>query len=158
MKTKQSVNEIKVSEVMTRRVEMLASGDTIKDAVNLMLDCKLSTVPVVDGECQCIGMLSRSDLTEMFMQEDSELSHVLDSNRLSMERVNRSLDTVEARIVKEFMTYDVATVHSNQTLTEACQQMARHQIHHLPVVDEDDKVIGIISAFDVVLAVAAMPA
>lgn len=154
MKTGKSVADVTVADVMTHRVEMLAPGDSIKDAVTLMLDCKLSTIPVVDGECKCIGMLSRSDLTEMFMQEDRELSSVLDTERLSMDAINRSQDTSEARIVKEFMTYEVATIRLSQTLTEGCQVMARHQIHHLPVVDETEKVVGIVSAFDVVKAVA----
>jgi len=154
MKTEKRINDLEVSEVMTQRVETLSPGDTIKQAVGLMIDCNLTTIPVVDGQSQCIGILSRNDLTEMFLQEDKELSRVLDTDRLSMEWLNHSLDTGDIKTVKELMTYDVATIRSDQTLSQACQEMARHQIHHLPVVDQEKNLVGIISTLDVVAAVA----
>ena len=154
MTTKKELAETRVADVMTRRVETLSPVDTIRDAVNMMMDCKLTTVPVVDGNNRCVGILSRSDLTEMFLQGDSELSHVLDTDRLSMEWLNRSLDTSDVRKVNELMSIDVATVQSSQTLAEACLEMKRHQIHHLPVVNEQEAIVGIVSAFDVVTAIA----
>lgn len=154
MKTKKTVSDVRVNQVMTKRVEMLTPVDTIKQAVTLMLDCELTTIPIVDSQSRCVGILSRNDLTEMFLQEDDELSRVLETDRLSLGWLNRSLDTGDTRTVKELMTCDVVTAQANQTLAEACQIMTRHKIHHLPVVDEEGVVVGIISAFDVVVAVA----
>lgn len=154
MKTQNPISNVQISEAMTRRVETLSPSDTIKDAVTLMMDSKLSTVPVVDGENRCIGILSRNDLTEMFLNEDNVLASVLDTDRLSLEWLNRSLDTGDVKMVKELMTYDVTTLRSDQNLSDACREMTRHKIHHLPVVDDQNKVIGIVSTFDVVTSIA----
>ena len=56
--------------------------------------------------------------------------------------------------MKELMTYDVATINANQSLKEASQAMVRQKIHHLPVIDEKEQITGIVSAFDIVKAVA----
>ena len=154
MKTKKSVTEIKINEIMTKHVEAVSPVDSIKDAVSLMVDSKLSTIPVINGEYRCVGILSRSDLTEMFLQEDSELSRALDTDLLSLKWLQDSLDTSDVRQVKELMTYEVATIRADQTLTDACKEMARLRVHHLPVVDDRETVVGIVSAFDVVTAVA----
>ena len=154
MKTKNPVTEIKISEIMTKNVETVSPIDSIKDAVNLMMDSKLTTVPVINGDFQCIGILSRSDLTEMFLQEDSELSQALDTDLIALKWLQQSLDTSEVRQVKELMTYDVITIRADQPLVAACKEMSRLGVHHLPVVNEGDVVVGIVSAFDIVAAIA----
>ena len=154
MKTKNSVTDIKISEIMTRNVETVSPVDSIKDAINVMVESKLTTIPVINGDAKCIGILSRSDLSEMFLEEDSELSQALDTDRISLKWLQQSLDTTDVRQVKELMTYEVATIQAEQTLAEACQMMSRLHVHHLPVVDERESVVGIVSAFDVVTAVA----
>ena len=156
MKTSKAVSDVKVSEIMTRHVDTLSPGDTIQDAVKLMVEGSLSTVPVVDAHNKCVGILSRSDLTEMFLEEDSTLSHALDTERLSVEWLSRSLDTSDVRKVKELMTYEVTTIRSDLGLIDACKQMARLKVHHLPVVDENEIIAGIVSAFDVVTAIAEL--
>ena len=154
MKTKNSFADAKVNEVMTRRVHSLMQNDTIQDAVALMLDNRLSAIPVVDSGNHCIGIISRADLTEVFLQEDQELSRESENDRLSLEWINRSLDTCDVRMVKELMTYEVTQIQEDQSLPEACKEMVKKRIHHLPVVNSENVVVGFLSSFDVVKAVS----
>jgi CBS domain-containing protein len=154
MKTQNKLTDIQIKEVMSSRVQSLMTEDTIHDAVAMMLDNGLSTVPVVDDENKCIGILSRSDMTELFLEEHNELSNVRDVPRMSLEWLSQSLDSNDVRLVKELMTYEVATINASQTLQEASQAMVRQKIHHLPVIDEKEQITGIVSAFDIVKAVA----
>lgn len=109
-----------VADIMTPRVETLSPGDTVKDAANMMIDSHVSTIPVVDGYQQCVRMLSRTDLTEMFLKEDDALAHALDFDRLSMEWLNRSLDTSDSRTVGELMNDQVVAIGGDQSLHAAC--------------------------------------
>lgn len=154
MKTKKQFTEIKIKDVMSSHVQTLMCDDTIQDAVALMIENKFSTIPVVDSHNKCIGILSRSDVTELFLREDHELARVLDTDRLSMDWIQGSLETCEIRQVKELMTFDVAQIRDSQSIADACQEMSKNQIHHLPVVDEEDQVVGILSTLDIVKAVA----
>ncbi len=144
----------KVSEVMTQHVISLTASDTIQEAASVMLEHGFSTVPVVNTNNKCIGILSRSDLTELLLQQDDELSRLLDTDRLSLEWFNRTMETTDSRSVNELMSDNVSLVHENTSLPDACREMVRNRVHHLPVVNKDDKVVGIISTFDIVNAVA----
>jgi len=154
MKTQNQFAEIQVTKVMSTNVQKLMANDTVQEAVALMVDHGLNTIPIVDTEDRCIGILSRTDLTELFLQEDQELSRVLDTDRLSMEWIHRALETSDVAQVNELMTYEVAKIRESQNLYEASREMVRGKIHHLPVVDENEKIVGILSSFDIVKAVA----
>ena len=120
----------------------------------MMIDSHVSTILVVNGYLHCLGVLSRTDLTEIFLKEDDALAHALDTDRLSLKCLNRSLDTSDSRTVGELMNDQVVAIGGDQSLHAACQKMIASQIHHLPVVDNENHLVGIISNFDIVKAVA----
>ena len=155
MKTEKTLAGVQVAEIMTRNVQTVMINDSIKDTVSLMLDHSLTMVPVIDTSNKCIGVLSRSDLTEFFLEEDLELS-AADYQRFSMEAIHRSLETSDARQVKEMMTYDVSQIDEETSITDACREMVKKRVHHLPVVNKEGQVTGILSSFDVVAAVAEL--
>jgi CBS-domain-containing membrane protein len=154
MKVQNAVTTAKISEVMTRKVITIMADDSVQDAVNLMMENELSAIPVVGYQDECVGILSQSDLTELFLAEDDELSRVLDTPRLSMEWLFRTLDTCEVRRVKELMSPQVNTIGQDQTLVDACDAFVKHKIHHLPVIDGAGKVVGMLSTFDIVKALS----
>jgi CBS domain-containing protein len=59
-------------------------------------------------------------------------------------------------LVREIMTSPLITVHQDSTLKECSQLMKEHHIHHLPVADEDGKLVGMISATDFLVAAEAL--
>lgn len=154
MKTTKKFVEVQVKDIMTSRIQSVMVNDTLRDAVSLMMDNELTTLPVVDGDRKCVGILSRSDLTELFLKEDQELSETMSTEQFSMKRLQQSLETCEDRKVNELMTYEVVSIGQEQNLSEVCRAMVRKQIHHLPVTDENEKLVGILSTFDIVKAVA----
>lgn len=58
--------------------------------------------------------------------------------------------------VREIMTSPLITVHTDMTLKECSIIMRENHIHHLPVVDTDDHIVGMISATDFLVAAEAM--
>lgn len=148
------LSSTEVKEVMSKHVEYLMCDDTISDALAMMIDQGLTTAPVVNSEDKCIGILSRSDLTGTLLDEDGELSKLLDTS-VTFGRFVESLETCDSRKVSEMMTYEVETIREDQSVVEACNIMSSNKIHHLPVVNAAGKVVGMISSFDVVKAVAA---
>ncbi len=58
--------------------------------------------------------------------------------------------------VRDIMTSPLISIHQGITLKECAQIMSQHNIHHLPVVDDQDLVIGMISATDFLVAAEAM--
>ena len=148
------LSERSVADVMTAKVVSVMADDTISDVSKLMLDYSLSTIPVINSTNQCIGIISRKDMTELYLKEDQELAHLVDADRLSLEWFSRATETSDVCKVHELMSVDVVTVAQSANLPAACQMMASQQIHHLPVVNDDDELVGMISTFDVVKAIS----
>ncbi len=154
MKTLGNLTDVKISEVMTRHLVTVMADDSIQDVAGIMLEHGLSTIPVVNSNKKCIGIISRNDMTELFHKEDEQLSQLLDADRLSLEWFNRSTETSDIRKVKELMTDNVSMINHDLNLTEACREMVRNRIHHLPVVDGNENIVGMLSTFDIVDAIA----
>lgn len=154
MSATKSLAEIQIGDIMTTHVVSVMADDSIQEVAEMMVDSELSTVPVINSIDKCVGILSRKDITEMFLQEDKELSRLLDTDRYSVEWLSRATETSERRSVREFMNFEVSTIHQNAKLATACQIMAKQKVHHLPVVNDNDTLVGVVSTFDVVNAVA----
>lgn len=135
---------------MSRDVVALNAGDTIHDALTLMGENRVSALPVVDTKNRCVGILSTSDLVDMTRDVDDDLHHLdlvdPSSRRFLLEKLAHSLG---AESVQTFMSEAVATVQAETTLAQATRELLRNRVHHLPVVDSNEHLIGIISTMDV---------
>ena len=154
MTTETSLRNVPVREAMTRHVEAVTPDDRIIDVAQLMAEHRISTIPVINGRNECIGMISRSDLTEMFLEEDQVPTGLLDADRLSIEWLTRDVESGSDRIVSEMMEDNVVSINESEDLVTACQLMEKHQVHHLPVVNAENELVGILSTYDIVRWIA----
>jgi CBS domain-containing protein len=116
----------RVSEVMTRDVEVIRPDDTLKRAAQLMDDLNVGSLPVCE----------RSDLIGMITDRDITVRAVADG-----------MDPNETR-VSEVMTAQAHSCTEDQTIEEVMAQMGDMQIRRLPVVNKGGQIIGIVSLGD----------
>lgn len=140
----------RVKDIMSRDVVTTSAADTVHEALTLMGENRVSAIPVVDGHDHCVGILSTSDLVDMTRDIDDDL-YSLDlvdstSRRFLLDKLAHSMG---GESVQSFMSETVATVGAETTLADATREMLRNRVHHLPVVDGDNHLIGIISTMDV---------
>ena len=150
MTTLESLSHLKVCDVMTRDVVSAMADESIHEVAQSMAENELSAIPVVNHLNQCIGIISRSDLTEMFLEEDQVLSGLLDADRMSVAWLSQSTEAGTLRKVKELMQDQLVTIGADSSVVQACRVMADHQIHHLLVTGDDRELLGIVSTFDIV--------
>ncbi len=101
----------------------VASDDTVRHALDLMADYRVSGLPVVDGE-KLVGILTNRDV--------------------------RFVRDAENILVREVMTSkNLVTVPIGTTLDEAREHLHRHRIEKLLVVDEDNRLRGLITMKDI---------
>lgn len=145
-----SIYHRRIKDIMCRDVVALNAGDTIHDALVLMGENRVSALPVIDGQNHCIGILSTSDLVDMTRDVDDDLYHLdfVDptSRRFLLDKLAHSMGS---EAVQSFMSEAVATVQAETTIGTATREMLRNRVHHLPVVDPNDHLIGIISTMDI---------
>lgn len=151
-KNRLDVSEIRVGDVMTRDVTTIRLDESVHGAMESMIEQRIAALPVVNHAGICLGMISRSDLSELFMQLDDQFERLADEPMGTVGGLSDGYRT----LVREVMTGEPIVARGDQRLIEAAAAMSRGQCHHLPVVDDAGYLVGIISSLDVVKAVASL--
>lgn len=141
-----------VSEVMTQDIVTLNPDMTVRHAWTQMLKNKIKATPVVDGSGKVIGILTDEDLLER-----AGIQHRLSiAVRLNTEEINQELKSLENSPlqVKDVMTFPVVTACENESLGMATSRMVKSGLKRLPVVNEEGKLVGVLSRLDILRQVA----
>ena len=140
----------RVKDVMSRDIVSLHAGATIHEALAMMTENHVTALPIVDKRDHCVGIFTTTDLLDLTRDVDDDVYQLDEvdpvSRRWLVDRVVQSLGNEK---VSSYMSEDVSTVGSETTLAIAARDMLRNQVHHLPVVDDKDRLVGIISTTDI---------
>lgn len=137
----------KVGSVMTSDVVHAACDTPFKEVARLLADHRISGLPVVDGDDKVLGVVSETDL--MARQTVAAGGH----RRLPwQERLTRAgrhrAAKAAARTARELMSRPPVTVHADDSIAEAARTMAVRRVERLPVLDEEDRLVGIVTRRD----------
>ncbi len=144
---------MKAADVMTRSVITARPESTVAEAARLMLQHRISGLPVVDDRGRVIGIITEGDLlrrTETgtwFRYPPWWWPHI-GSGRLAQDYV-----AANARRVGEIMTRKVASLESKSALADLVRLMTTLQVKRLPIVD-NDRLVGIVSRADLLRPLA----
>ncbi|MET7690350.1 CBS domain-containing protein [Streptomyces sp. NPDC005483] len=139
----------KVGSVMTTEVVRAMYGTPFKEVARLLGEHHISGLPVVDEDEKVIGVISETDL--MIRQAETpdpyepKKHHRLAS--LTREGRTRAVKT-RARTAGHLMTEPPVTVHADNSIVEAARTMAQHRVERLPVLDEENRLVGIVTRRD----------
>jgi len=133
-----------VRDRMSSPAVTITPNTTLQDALNLMHEHRFRRLPVVDEKGRLVGIVSERDLLyasppPATLLNGLELNHVL--SKLQIEEV---------------MTQDVITTTPDAFIEDAARLMVENKIGGLPIVDEDNHVVGVITETDVFRAFIEM--
>lgn len=149
------ISKLRVKDVMSKHVVAVNPSDSLHEALDLICENRVSALPVVDGRGHCIGILTTSDLIELTHELDDELQNLGRVNDSKPQWLIEQLaNALGSERVSEQMTPDVAAIAPDATISEAAALMLRNRVHHLPVVDGNNILRGIVSTMDILGVVA----
>ena len=125
-------NNIKINELMTKQVNCYPPESTLETVTTGMLNNEHSCVLIVDDQVP-IGIVTERDIVSVL-------------NRFIVYSFSTDLP------IKEYMTTVLITLPEDATLSEALEFVENKKVRHLPVVDADGKLAGIITLTDLVRA------
>ncbi|KAB1976710.1 CBS domain-containing protein [Streptomyces triticiradicis] len=137
-----------VGEVMTREVVEAHRETSFKDVARLLDRHRISGLPVVDHDDKVVGVISETDL----IRRQAARSVPGRGRRLWIPALRRSVRrtaaVARATRAQELMSTPAITVHPEQRVEDAARIMERRGVERLPVVDEEDRLIGIATRRD----------
>ncbi len=142
-----------VADIMTRGVIGVTPETTVAEAVRLMLDSRISGLPVLDGD-KLVGIVTEGDLIRRAEIGTERRMPWWRSILAGPGREAERYVATHAIKIGDLMTTDVDTVAPGEPLSDAVEVMNRRSIKRLPVV-ENDKLVGIISRADLLRALLA---
>ena len=116
---------MKVSEVMTRDVQTVRPDQRVQDAASFMLSADAGSIPVIDGD-RLIGMITDRDIAVRGIAK------------------GYGPDTP----VRQLMTDDIVCARADDDVDDVASKMSEAQVRRLPVIDEHERLCGIVSLGD----------
>jgi CBS domain-containing protein len=120
------MGDIFVARLMSDGVHTVHPDTYVEEAADQLLTNEIGSLVVVDENNQLAGILTSTDFVRIVAQSKP-----------------KAKTTVE-----RYMTDKVVTVEAQDQIRDAADKMITYGIHHLPVVDETEGVIGMLSTVD----------
>jgi CBS domain-containing protein len=146
------------AEIMDADAPGVGPEDDARTAIDLLSKTEMGAVTVVDEDRKVVGIVSESDLILADEESDLHLPHYLEIMGGivfigSMKGFEKRLEKAFATKVSELMTADPITVHTYEAADRVAKKIADHHHNHLPVIDEDGRLAGMVTRADALAAV-----
>lgn len=120
------MDDIYVGRLMTSAPLTVSPTATLAEAAETMLAEDVSSVLVTDEADGLVGILTTTDFVELVSTDETDRTATVDS----------------------VMTTDLVTVGAQDSIDDAADLLIERGVHHLPVVDEGEGLVGILSTTD----------
>lgn len=120
------MDDIFVARLMCSDLATVRPDALVEDAARVMLERDIGSVIVVDDDNRLEGILTTTDFVSIVAERKPK----------------------DRTPVSAYMTTDVVTASAQDLIRDAADTMLEHGIHHLPVVNETEGVIGILTTTD----------
>lgn len=125
-----SKSRVRCREIMSKNMSTIEASVSLTDAAATLRDADVGILPIVDEDCVLIGIVTDRDIVvrgvaEGMLPSDTEVSAV--------------------------MSKEIHTASPDDFVFEAVRIMGDEQIRRIPIVDDDNKLVGIVSIADVAL-------
>jgi CBS domain-containing protein len=146
---------MQVRDVMTRNVISARVDDSILSAARLMLQNRISGLPVLDASGTLVGIVTEGDFLRRgelgtTKRRPRWVEFLLGPGKLAEEYVHQS-----GRRVSEVMTRNPHTISEDETLESVVTLMERHRVKRLPVM-RNGQLVGIVSRANLLHALASL--
>jgi len=120
------MDDIFVARLMSSGVKTVGPDTLVEDAAQLMQTHEIGSLVVTDDDNQLVGILTTTDFVDIVAKSKPKA------------------DTT----VERYMSTDVVTTTAQASVRDVADTIMEHGFHHVPVVDDEEGVIGMISTTD----------
>ncbi|KAK7252021.1 hypothetical protein RIF29_35694 [Crotalaria pallida] len=148
-----------VADFMTKKqnLHVVKTTTTVDEALEAIVNNRISGLPVIDDDWNLVGVVSDYDLLAIDSisggsQSDANLFPDVDSSWKTFNEIQKLLSKTNGKVVGDLMTPTPLVVHEWTSLEEAARLLLETKYRRLPVVDDNGKLVGLISRGNIVKA------
>lgn len=136
-----------VKDIMNTAVKTAKSDTLIKDIASVMCLNKISGLPVVSEDNSLVGIVSEKDILKVMFPDVKQIME--EGNKANYDSVTADYTNVLEKKASDLMTQAVSSVTPDMPLLKAASMMCVKNIRRIPVTDDANKLVGIVSIGDV---------
>ncbi|KAK7319900.1 hypothetical protein RJT34_04628 [Clitoria ternatea] len=148
-----------VADFMTKRqnLHVVKTNTTVDEALEALVSNRISGLPVIDDDWNLVGVVSDYDLLAIDSisggpPSDANLFPDVDSTWKTFNEIQKLLSKTNGKVVGDLMTPTPLVVHESTSLEEAARLLLETKYRRLPVVDDNGKLVGLITRGNIVKA------
>ncbi|OCA90609.1 CBS domain-containing protein [Bacillus sp. FJAT-27225] len=148
---------MKVKDFMIENVISVSPDMTLAEVMTVFVEKKIGGVPVCSEDGKLLGMVTDGDILRAIQPIDRMIYYfMMYLDYLDEVNVEKRIeDTASANILSISKTKNLVTVTPEDDMDAAVKLLAKHHFKKLPVVDSEQKVVGVISRGDVIRKIQA---
>ena len=153
---------ITVEDAMQEDVVKFKDVDTIAYVTEVLRGKNISGAPIVDEDNKVIGIVSEGDIMKLIEVHSPNLNLLLPAPfdlielpvrmRVGLDEIAEDVGKAASVLVGEIMTKHVVSIKKDASISDAAALMDSKKVNRLPVVDENKKLLGIITRGDIICA------
>jgi len=142
---------MKVRDIMAKNIIKATPSTGIKEIYKIFSSKNIGGVPVVDTENKLLGMVTKTELLNVIIPDYFDMvgDFLFIDDFGALEDKLESIPSLDLFIAEDLMVSNIITINRNASLMKAPVLMNKYNIRRLPVVDDDGKLVGIVTKMDV---------
>ena len=143
---------MQILDVMTTDVITVSTEDSVEKCAKLLQENNISGLPVVSKEGKLVGMITEGDLIRRASRIEAPGYLEILGGLIYLGSPKKFVDELQRAMALEagkMMSKNVITVKPAESLERAATLMVNNNVNRLPVVDDDEALVGIVSRRDI---------
>lgn len=151
---------MEIKDAMQKDVIKFDELDKIVDVAQSFRDNKISGAPVVDEENKVVGVISEGDIMRLLEVHSPKINLILPAPldliempvrmKYELDEIAEDMQRAGSVVIDQIMTKKVISIKPNASISDAAELMDVHDVKRLPVVDDEGKLVGIVTRGDII--------
>ncbi|AIY43165.1 putative transmembrane protein [Collimonas arenae] len=140
---------ITCADIMSRDIVSVDYGTSLEDAWALLLKHRIKALPVINSARRLIGIVTQTDFMR---QVDLQVYTGFEQRLKQFLRRTTGTHSDKPEVVGQIMTVAVKSAAWSTHIVELVQPLSDSGIHHIPIVDDENRLVGMVTQSDMVAA------